>query len=97
MTNPVTPIGGLVFQTPATPGTPIDALPKMLTGGYINNPFTATELLYVDPTKPATIGSNGTSMALRPGQTFYVIPNSTHPVSVASPNANHQFVAVRWT
>jgi len=90
-----TPIAGLISQTSATPSAPLNAIQALLTGGYINNPFSATIPLYVDPTGPAIIGS-GTAMALAPGQTFYIIPNSTLPVSVASTVANHPFIAVQW-
>jgi hypothetical protein len=91
-----TPTAGLANKTPATPGQAINALAANLTGGYILNPATAPGLLYVDPTGPASISANGTTLALPPGQPFYVIPGSTLPVSVASTFPNHQFVSVQW-
>jgi hypothetical protein len=91
-----TPVRGLANQTPATPGTSINALGHLISGGYVSNPSTALSVLYVDPTGPASTAANGTTMGLVPGQTFYAIPNSTLPVSVASTEASHQFVAVQW-
>lgn len=91
-----TPTAGLASATPGTPGQPINALAANLTGGYILNPSTAPGLLYVDPTGPASTTANGTTLALPPGQPFYVIPGSTLPVSVASTFPTHQFVSVQW-
>jgi hypothetical protein len=93
---PTTPTPGIGTTTPAIPGSPIDSLSPNLTGGYIFNPANAPGPLYVDPTGPASVAFNGTSMALTPGSTFYAIPGSTLPVSVASNSASHQFVAVQW-
>jgi hypothetical protein len=90
------PTAGLASQTPATPGEPIDVLPAGLMGGYITNPEFATGPLYVDPVTDASTTGNGTTLALPPGQTFFAIANSTLPVSVASDEANHSFIAVQW-
>jgi hypothetical protein len=92
----VTPTPGLASSTPAIPGQPINALAINLTGGYISNPINAPAPLYVDPTGPASTTVNGTSMALAPGSTYYAIPVSTLPVSVASNVPNHNFVSVQW-
>jgi hypothetical protein len=91
-----TPTAGLTGQTPIIPGNPVNALAANLSGGYILNPATAPGLLYIDPTGPASISANGTTLALPPGQPFYAIPGSTLPVSVASTFPNHQFVSVQW-
>jgi hypothetical protein len=91
-----TPVSGLASQTPLVPGNPINALAANLSGGYILNPASAPGNLFVDPTGPASISANGTTLALAPGQPFYAIPGSTLPVSVASTFPQHQFVSVQW-
>ena len=91
-----TPIGGLAWQTPSTPGLPINALANNLIGGYIANPIDAPAYLLIDPTGPASPIANGTTMAIIPGQTFFAIPGSTLPMSVASSIADHQFISVQW-
>jgi hypothetical protein len=91
-----TPVAGLASQTSSSPGQPVNALAANLSGGYILNPATAPGMLYIDPTGPASISANGTTLALPPGQPFYIIPGSTLPVSVASTFPNHQFVSVQW-
>lgn len=91
-----TPTAGLAWQTPDTPGEPVNALGPNLSGGFISNPPNAPGPLYVDPTGPASTTANGTTLALPPGQPFYAIPSSTLPVSVASDFSNHMFTAVQW-
>ena len=91
-----TPTPGLAFITPATAGTPINALDTGLGGGYIVNPASSTANLNVDPTGPASLTANGTTLSLPPGQTFFAIPNSTIPVSVVSSIPDHFFVSVQW-
>lgn len=92
----VTPTPGIANTTPNTPNSAVNALSANLTGGYIFNPATAPSSLYVDPTGPASTTGNGTSMAVSPGATYYAIPGSTLPVSVASSVPSHQFVSVQW-
>lgn len=92
----VTPTPGLAHITPAIPNSAVNALSANLTGGYIYNPSNAPSGLYVDPVGPASVTANGTSMAIPPGATYYAIPGSTLPVSVASTVPSHQFVAVEW-
>jgi hypothetical protein len=91
-----TPVPGLAWQTPDTIGQPVDAISANQSGGYVSNPFNAPGPLYVDPTGPASNEANGTTIALPPGQPYYVIPNSTLPISVASDFVNHAFVSVQW-
>jgi hypothetical protein len=91
-----TPVPGLAWQTPATAGTPVNAIAANMSGGYVSNPPGAPGPLYVDPTRPASNVANGTTIALPPGQPFYVIPQSTIPISVASDFPNHSFVSVQW-
>jgi hypothetical protein len=91
-----TPVPGLAWQTPDTAGQPINAIGANMSGGYVSNPPNAPGPLYVDPTGPASNVANGTTIALPPGQPYYVIPQSTLPISVASDFPNHNFVSVQW-
>jgi hypothetical protein len=98
-----TPTVGIATQTPATSGLPINAITQNMTGGYVVNPYSATdqglataEVLYVNQVGTAETEANGTTIALQPGQSYTVIPNTTTPVSVASISANHKFTAVQW-
>lgn len=90
------PTVGLATVTPPAPGTPVNALGAALLGGYVVNPIDALDILYVDPTGPASTLGSGTTIGLRPGQTFFAIPNSTLPVSVASKQPSHNFVSIQW-
>lgn len=98
------PVSGIATQTPSSPGVPVNAIAANQSGGYIVNPLLATdqglasaEVLYVNQVGAATVTANGTTIALQPGQSYTVIPNTTTPVSVASNSANHKFTAVQWT
>jgi hypothetical protein len=98
-----TPTVGLATQTPATAGLPINAIAQNMIGGYIVNPYSAAdqglataEPLYVNQVGTSDVVANGTTIALQPGQSYTVIPNTTTPVSVASLSANHKFTAVQW-
>lgn len=78
----------------------VAALPAFVQGGMIQNPptaslmgLTATEPLYVDPTGPAGLAANGSTIALQPGDKFIVIPDSTSPVWVNAASSGHQFFA----
>jgi hypothetical protein len=99
-----TPTQGSAVQTPASPGIPINAIAPNQSGGYIVNPLTAVdqgvaaaEPLYISQVGPADVQANGVTIALEPGQSYTVIPNTTTPVSVASNSPNHKFTAVQWT
>jgi hypothetical protein len=98
-----TPSVGPAVQTPASPGVPVNAIASNQSGGYIVNPLLAAdqgiataEVLYVNQVGPADVQANGTTIALEPGQSYTVIPNTTTPVSVASSSPNHKFTAVQW-
>jgi len=97
------PNAGSASQTPTSPGVPVNAIAPNQSGGYIVNPLLAidqgltnAEVLYVNQVGPATVNANGTTIALQPGQSYTVIPNTTSPVSVASLSANHKFTSVQW-
>ena len=98
-----TPVAGLASQTSATAGIPVNAVAANQSGGYIVNPLlpadqglASAEVLFVNQVGPSSVQANGTTIALQPGQSYTVIPNTTTPVSVASLSANHQFTAVQW-
>lgn len=98
-----TPVQGLAVATPGTPGQPVNAIDVNQAGGYIVNPASSSdqglaspEVLYVDQVGQAKTQANGTTIALQPGQSYTVIPNTVTPVSVASASASHQFTAVMW-
>jgi hypothetical protein len=99
-----TPVKGPNTVTPVTPGEAIIAIDPAQGGGYIVNPLDAADQgnplaapLYIDQVKAAVLAANDTTIALQPGQSYAVIPNTTTGVSVASPNPNHRFTAVQWT
>ena len=99
-----TPVAGLNSQTSGTPGVPVNAISANQAGGYIVNPLLAAdqgigtaEPLYINQVGAAATVANGTTIALQPGQSYTVIPNTTTPVSVASLTASHKFTAVQWT
>jgi D-lyxose ketol-isomerase len=98
-----TPTAGLASQTGSSPGVPVNAIAANQGGGYIVNPLLAAdqglanaEPLYVNQVGPADVQANGTTIALEPGQSYTVIPNTTTSVSVASNSGNHKFTAVQW-
>src|SRR5262245_43223324 len=99
-----TPVAGMASQTSATAGVPVNAIGPNQAGGYIVNPLTAVdqglpnaEVLYVSQVAPADTSANNVTIALQPGQSYTVIPQTTTPVSVASNSASHKFTAVQWT
>jgi D-lyxose ketol-isomerase len=98
-----TPVIGLNTQTSPTPGTSIAAIDVNQAGGYIVNPIDAVdqglaspEPLYVNQVTSAALQANGTTIALQPGQSYTIIPNTSTPVTVSSASANHKFTAVMW-
>ena len=98
-----TPIAGPATQTSGTPGVAVTAIAPNQSGGYIVNPLLAVdqglgaaEVLYVNQVTGATLHANGTTVALQPGQSYTVIPQTTTPVTVSAPSANHTFTAVQW-
>ena len=100
---PASPVQGRAVVTPSTAGHPVNAIDANQSGGYITNPASAVdqglpsaESLYVNPVTNATLRATNTTIELKPGQSFFVIPNSTTPVSVASASPNHRFTSVQW-
>jgi hypothetical protein len=94
---------GLATQTSTTPGQATAAIAANMIGGYIVNPLSAAdqglataEPLYVNQVVASTTVANGTTIALQPGQSYTIIPNTITQVSVASASASHKFTAVCW-
>ena len=99
---PITPKPGLISVI-LVAGNSVQVTEGTAIGGWIINPASAIDqgisrpdILYVDPTGPASVSPNGTSMALAPGTPYYAIPGSTLPLSVASNIPNHAFISVQW-
>lgn len=70
-------------------------------GGFIVNPrnsadqgIVTPETLYVDPTGPATLVPSPTTVAVEPGGSFEIPPETTGPVWVNARTAGHRFTAV---
>jgi D-lyxose ketol-isomerase len=100
MANPVV---GLATSTPTTPGQAVTVISPNQAGGYIVNPLSSddqglsdAEPLYVDQVNPAATAAYRTTIALQPGQSYTIIPNTTTPVTAASESASHRFTAVMW-
>jgi len=98
-----TPVPGPASSTSATPGTAVIAIAADQNGGYIVNPASAAdqglatvEVLYVNQVTNATLLANGTTIALQPGQSYSIIPNTVTAVTVAAASANHKFTSVQW-
>jgi D-lyxose ketol-isomerase len=94
---------GLATQTPTTPGQSIPAIDVNMAGGYIVNPLAASdqglataEPLFINQVTSATTAANGTTIALQPGQSYTIIPNTISQVAVASVSASHKFTSVCW-
>jgi hypothetical protein len=98
-----TPVVGLATSTPTVAGQPVIAISANQAGGFIVNPLapadqglTAAEPLFVNQVASAGLSAYGTTIALQPGQSYTIIPNTTTPVSVCSNSASHRFTAVMW-
>ena len=98
-----TPVSGPTTITSSTPGSPVIAIDINQAGGYIVNPTAASdqgiatvEPLYVNQVTNAILQANGTTIALQPGQSYSVIPNTTTPVTVSAASPSHKFTAVQW-
>lgn len=90
---PVTPVAGTASQV-VTAGTPVQAAPANINGGYITNPADAPGYLYVDPVDAAGTTAVGTTTSLQPGQSFSLIPGTTLPTTANSQSSAHNFSVV---
>lgn len=103
MTTPVIPQAGAtsVIAAGGTAVIAANAVPQGINGGYITNPLSptdqglaASEPLYVNPVGAATLQGNGTTFALQPGQTWFMIPGQTTATSVNAVSSGHKFTCV---
>ncbi len=77
-------------------GTAVQVFPPGINGGYITNPYSQTEELYVNPIDAATVTANGNTFALEPGQTWNAIPGQSTPTTANAVSNGHAFSAVSW-
>jgi hypothetical protein len=90
----------------AVGGTPVIAVLAVASGiggGFITNPLLASdqgivtaEPLYISPVGAATLNSNGTTVALQPGQTWYIPAGQGSATSVNAATSGHKFTVVWW-
>lgn len=89
-------VAGTTTITTGGTSQTVFAAGTLIRGGYITNPSTATENLYVDPTgAAATTTEAGSSFALLAGQTFLLGPTA-NAVTVNAATTGHAFSAVRY-
>lgn len=93
--SPVTPVPG-TNSTVTTGGTPVQAAPGGISGGFVNNPSTAAGTLFVNPVTAAITTASGTTFGLAPGQIWTMIPGQTTPTSVNAEDDGHAFTVVYW-
>lgn len=100
MTSPVSLTAGAASSVPVG-GEPIVAVYGGIQGAIIWNPATAAdqglavaELLYLDPTKPATLFETRTCTALLPGQFYFVPPGDASNVWINAATSGHKFSCV---
>lgn len=91
----ITPLPGLISQV-SVGGTAENVFPTNIQGGFISNPFTSNEVLYVDPINDAGLEAIDTTFALQPGQTWQVPAGQSTKTSVNSPDSNHTFSSIYW-
>lgn len=100
MANPVGvyPLAKAIVRTG---GQPIDAAFGPLLGGFIQNPFdasdqglVASEPIYVDITGPAATEETATTQAIQPGALFTFPAGLTTTVSVNAKSAGHKIAGL---
>ena len=90
--------------TSSVPGSPVVAINPGQFGAFITNPLTAAdqglaaaEQLFVNEVGPASLGANGTTIALAPGESFTPsLKNSPVAVTVCAASPLHAFAVVSW-
>jgi hypothetical protein len=99
-----TPVAGLTSVV-TTGGSAVNAVPANVNGGLITNPATPgdqgisptpAEPLYINAVGPAALIANGTTFALRPGESWTIIPGQTTPTSVNALTSGHRFSVIYW-
>ena len=97
----VTPAAGNAAVI-TTGGTAVTAALANPNGGFITNPLLASdqgiavaEVLYINPTGiNATTSANGTTFALQPGQTWFIIPGQTTTTTANATTSGHKYSIV---
>ena len=101
----IVPMQGLVTVI-AMGGVGVMVIPPGAYGGYIWNPYTAsdqgigaTEPLYVNPIQAPSLQGFGATSVLYPGAGPWTVPvpKSTAGVFVNAATSGHQFTVVYWT
>lgn len=98
-----TPAAGTAHAI-VTGGVAVRFVTGPVKGCYITNPLSATdegiatvEPLYVNAvTTATTLATDGSSVALQPGQTFNCVPGQTTHVSANALTSSHNAVVVAW-
>jgi hypothetical protein len=94
-TTPVTPTAGNASSI-VTGGTSVIAALANPNGGFITNPASATETLFVNPVGAAATTASGTTFGLAPGQTWTLIPGQTTQTTCNAASNGHVFSVVVW-
>jgi hypothetical protein len=92
----VTPVAGLTSVV-VTGGTPVLVSNGGDAGGFITNPSTATESIFVDPVGAASLVAQGTTFEIVPGSNWEFIAGQTTPTSVNAATNGHEFSCVRYS
>jgi hypothetical protein len=84
--------------TVAAGGTPVTALAAghRNSGGWIQNPPTATTNLCINERGAATTTPGGDVTCIVPGQTYLLAGSADRPVSVVSSDSAHAFSGYGW-
>jgi hypothetical protein len=91
----VTPVVGMTTSI-TVGGTAEQVFPPKINGGIITNPYSASEVLYVDAVNAASLSASATTFALQPGQTWEGIPGQTTQTTVNAASSGHTFSAIYW-
>ena len=91
----VTPTPGLV-STVATGGTAVTVFPANINGGFIQNPSTATEYLFVNAINNATTTAQDNTFGIPPGGSWEAIPGQDTPTTVNAVSDDHTFASTYW-
>lgn len=92
----ITPLPGEIEKV-TTGGTAEEVFPTNILGGYIQNPFDAQGVLYVDPVGDAGLEAVGTTFAIQPGQTWSAPPGQATATTVNAADSDHNFSSIYWT
>lgn len=93
--DPVTPAPGNASEV-VTGGTAVVAALAAPNGGFIVNPYGASESIFVDPVAVPGLAAGGTTFEIRPGQNWDLIAGQTTPTYVNAASDGHTFSVVVW-